>query len=62
MTACSRSSTSSKIPNAKNLADEARISPYHLGAWAYVYTIGYRSDLMANAKFESWERSVEARR
>src|ERR1700741_2102621 len=23
----------SKIPNAKNLADEARISPYHLGAW-----------------------------
>ena len=25
-----------KIPNAKNLADEARISPFHLGAWAYV--------------------------
>ena len=33
----------SKIPNAKNLAEEARISPYHLGSWAYVYTIGYRS-------------------
>jgi putative spermidine/putrescine transport system substrate-binding protein len=44
----------SKIPNAKNLADEARISPYHLGAWAYVYTIGYRTDLMKEAKFESW--------
>ena len=44
----------SKITNAKNLADEARISPYHLGAWAYVYTIGYRTDLMKEAKFESW--------
>jgi putative spermidine/putrescine transport system substrate-binding protein len=44
----------SKIPNAKNLADEARISPYHLGAWAYVYTIGYRSDLIKDIKFESW--------
>lgn len=43
-----------KVPNAKNLADEARISPYHLGAWAYVYTIGYRSDLMKGATFESW--------
>jgi len=39
----------------KNLASEARISPYHLGAWAYVYTIGYRADLMPNAKFDSWE-------
>src|SRR5215813_3789479 len=44
----------SKIPNAQNLADEARISPYHLGAWAYVYTIGYRADLMKDVKFESW--------
>lgn len=44
----------SKIPNAKNLADEARISPYHLGAWAYVYTIGYRPDLIKETKFESW--------
>src|ERR1700729_3629691 len=33
----------SKIPNAKNLADEAWISPYHLGASASVYTIGYRA-------------------
>jgi putative spermidine/putrescine transport system substrate-binding protein len=43
-----------KIPNAKNLADEARISPYHLGAWAYIYTIGYRADLLKGVKFESW--------
>src|SRR5258708_16129348 len=42
-----------KIANAKNLADEARISPFHLGAWAYVYTIGYRADLMGGMKFES---------
>jgi putative spermidine/putrescine transport system substrate-binding protein len=44
----------SKIPNAVNLAEEARISPYHLGAWAYVYTIGYRADLLPEMKFESW--------
>src|SRR5580700_9801132 len=43
-----------KIPNAKNLADEARISPYHLGSWAYIYTIGYRSDLIKTIKFDSW--------
>jgi putative spermidine/putrescine transport system substrate-binding protein len=36
----------SKIPNSKNLADEAQISPYHLGSWAYVYTIGYRAELV----------------
>src|ERR1700759_3699842 len=44
----------SKIPNAANLSEEARISPYHLGAWAYVYTIGYRADLIKDVKFESW--------
>jgi putative spermidine/putrescine transport system substrate-binding protein len=44
----------SKIPNAKNLADEARISPYHLGSWAYVYTIGYRADLVKGFTFNSW--------
>ncbi|MET0219610.1 MAG: ABC transporter substrate-binding protein [Tardiphaga sp.] len=43
-----------KIPNAVNLADEARISPYHLGAWAYVYTIGYRADLVPGMTFDSW--------
>jgi putative spermidine/putrescine transport system substrate-binding protein len=44
----------SKLPNAKNLVDEARFSPYHLGAWAYVYTIGYRTDLIKDIKFGSW--------
>ena len=29
--------------------------PYHLGTWAYVYTIGYRADLMKDMKFESWD-------
>jgi putative spermidine/putrescine transport system substrate-binding protein len=44
----------SKIPNAKNLVDQARFSAYHLGAWAYVYTIGYRTDLIKDIKFTSW--------
>jgi putative spermidine/putrescine transport system substrate-binding protein len=44
----------SRIPNAKYLAEEARISPYHLGSWAYVYTIGYRSDLIKDIKFNTW--------
>ena len=44
----------SKIPNVANLVPEARISPYHLGTWAYVYTIGYRSDLVKGIKFDSW--------
>jgi ABC-type Fe3+ transport system substrate-binding protein len=26
----------------------------HLGAWAYVYTIGYRADLLKDVKFDSW--------
>src|SRR5262249_15781580 len=25
----------SKVPNAKNLVPQARISPYHIGTWAY---------------------------
>jgi putative spermidine/putrescine transport system substrate-binding protein len=44
-----------KVPNAANLIPEARISPYHIGSWAYVYTIGYRPDLLKGFKFESWE-------
>jgi len=44
----------SKIPNAKNLVNEAQFSPYHLGAWAYIYTIGYRTDLIKDIKFDSW--------
>ena len=44
-----------KVPNAKNLIPQARISPYHIGTWAYVYTIGYRSDLLKGVSFESWQ-------
>ncbi len=44
-----------KIPNAKTLFPEAVISPFHLGAWSYVYTIAYRPDLVpAGIKFDSW--------
>jgi putative spermidine/putrescine transport system substrate-binding protein len=44
----------SKVANAANLVEEARISPYHIGTWAYVYTIGYRPDLVKNITFTSW--------
>ena len=43
-----------KIPNAKNLVEQAKISPFHIGTWAYVYTIGYRPDLI-NVQFSTWE-------
>jgi putative spermidine/putrescine transport system substrate-binding protein len=33
-----------KIPNSKDLAKEAIRSDFHLGTWAYVYTIAYRPD------------------
>lgn len=45
----------SKIPNAQNLVEQAKISPSHIGAWAYVYTIGYLPDLLPEGiTFESW--------
>ncbi|OWT74480.1 MULTISPECIES: PotD/PotF family extracellular solute-binding protein [unclassified Achromobacter] len=45
----------SKIPNYSHLVDRAKISPYHIGSWAYVYTIGYRPDLVPkDIKFDSW--------
>ena len=44
----------SKVPNAKNLVEQAKISPFHIGTWAYVYTIGYRPDLMKGLAFQSW--------
>ncbi|HSR82100.1 MAG TPA: polyamine ABC transporter substrate-binding protein [Hyphomicrobiaceae bacterium] len=44
----------SQVPNAANLVDQAKISPYHVGTWAYVYTIGYRPDLIKDVTFESW--------
>jgi putative spermidine/putrescine transport system substrate-binding protein len=43
-----------KIPHARNLVEQARISPWHIGTWAYVYTIGYRPDLMKGVAFTSW--------
>lgn len=43
-----------KIPNAANLVDAARVSPYHIGTWAYVYTIAYRTDLVKGITFGSW--------
>src|SRR3984893_3557731 len=42
------------MTNAKNLVAQAKISPYHIGTWAYVYTIGYRPDLIKGVPFESW--------
>lgn len=46
----------SRIPNAANLVEQAKISPYHIGSWAYVYTIGYRPDLVPEGvTFDSWE-------
>jgi putative spermidine/putrescine transport system substrate-binding protein len=44
----------SKVPNAKSLVEQAKISPFHIGTWAYVYTIGFRPDLVKDMKFESW--------
>src|SRR5205085_11724308 len=43
-----------KVPNAANLVEQAKISPYHVGSWAYVYTIRYRPDLMKDVNFTSW--------
>ena len=50
-----------KVPNAKNLVEQAKISPYHIGTWAYVYTIGYRPDLLRRRDLRELGRSVEAR-
>ena len=35
-----------KIPNSKEIAKEAFRSDFHIGSWAYVYTIAYRPDLV----------------
>ncbi|MBP6900028.1 MAG: ABC transporter substrate-binding protein [Burkholderiaceae bacterium] len=44
-----------KIPNSTRLVERAKISPFHIGSWAYVYSIGYRPDLVpASIKLESW--------
>ena len=44
-----------KIPNYSHLVERGKVSPFHIGSWAYVYTIGYRPDLLpAGVKLESW--------
>jgi putative spermidine/putrescine transport system substrate-binding protein len=43
-----------KVPRAANLVPQAKISPFHIGTWAYVYTIGYRPDLVRDIAFGSW--------
>jgi putative spermidine/putrescine transport system substrate-binding protein len=35
-----------KIPNSKEIAKEALRSDFHIGSWAYVYTIVYRPDVV----------------
>ena len=35
-----------KLPSSKEIAKEAFRSEYHVGSWAYVYTIVYRPDLV----------------
>ncbi len=38
-----------------------RSARIHIGTWAYVYTIGYRPDMVpAGIKFESWDGPLEA--
>jgi len=45
----------SRIPNAANLVEQAIISPSHIGAWAYVYTIGYVPDEVPEGiTFNTW--------
>ena len=42
-----------RLPNARDLAREAVRSDYHLGVWAYVYTIAYRPELV-KAEITRW--------
>ena len=35
-----------KLPNSKEIAREAFRSDFHIGSWAYVYTVVYRPDLV----------------
>jgi putative spermidine/putrescine transport system substrate-binding protein len=35
-----------KLPNTKEIAKEAFRSDFHVGSWAYVYTVVYRPDLV----------------
>jgi putative spermidine/putrescine transport system substrate-binding protein len=35
-----------KLPNSREIAKEAFRSDFHIGSWAYVYTVVYRPDLV----------------
>src|SRR5437867_10322451 len=35
-----------KVPSSKEIAKEGFRSDYHIGSWAYVYTVVYRPDLV----------------
>jgi putative spermidine/putrescine transport system substrate-binding protein len=54
----------SKLPNARELAKEAIRSEYHIGVWAYVYTVVYRPDLVKEdiTKWSDlWKPSLKGR-
>ena len=51
----------SKLPNSKDLAKEALRSDYHLGTWAYVYTIAYRPDQVQGGDITKWADLWEPR-
>lgn len=42
-----------KVPNVKEIFKEAIRSDFHLGVWAYVYTIAYRTD-QVKAEITKW--------
>jgi putative spermidine/putrescine transport system substrate-binding protein len=42
-----------KVPNVKAVYKEAMRSDFHLGTWAYVYTIAYRTDVI-KASITKW--------
>ena len=56
-----RDARSGEDPERQVLVDQAKISPYHIGTWAYVYTIGYRPDLMQGREIRELGGPVEAR-
>jgi len=53
-----------KLPSSKELAKEAFRSDFHIGSWAYVYTIVYRPDLIKEdiAKWSDlWKPSLKGK-
>ena len=48
-------------PQCQEPGRAAKISPYHIGTWAYVYTIGYRPDLIRRHEVRELGGPVETR-